>query len=79
MDEPPRRPGPGRGPFGEKAFNGALIACAVLVVGGLAMLGGGETMANVGLMFVSLGGLGLVTGGFVLLVERRIERRGPRR
>jgi hypothetical protein len=77
MDVPPQQPGPSRGPFGEKAFKGALIACAVLVISGLAMLGGGQTMAGVGLMFLSLGSLGLVTGGFVLLVERFIERRGP--
>ena len=43
----PADPGSGRGPFGEKAFRGALIGCAVLVVIGLplVMAAGGTARA----------------------------------
>jgi S-adenosylmethionine hydrolase len=43
MALPPPAPGGRHGPFGAKAFKGALVACAALVVGGLVMaLGGGD-------------------------------------
>ena len=78
MALPPPAPGGRHGPFGAKAFKGALVACAALVVGGLVMaLGGGDAVSSVGTAFVALGALGLGTSGLGLLVERRIERRGP--
>ena len=63
------------GPFGDKAFKAALVACAVMVLAGSAMVTGRGSMAAVGTAFVVLGALGLATGGLGLLAERRIERR----
>jgi len=70
--------GSGHGPFGEKAFNGALVGCVVLVIiGGLMVLLGGEAPTAVGTAFVVLGVLGLVVGGAGLLAERLLQRRPP--
>jgi hypothetical protein len=67
--------GSGYGPFGDKAFKGALIGCGVLVVVGAVMaLLGGEAIAAVGFTFIALGVLGLVTGGAGLLIERLLRR-----
>ena len=75
---PPEGAGSGHGPFGEKAFKGALIGCVVLVIGGLAMLLlGGEAVASVGTSFIVLGCVGLVTSGAGLLAERLLGRRPP--
>jgi hypothetical protein len=72
---PPGDSGAGHGPFGEKAFHGALIGCVVLVViGAVMMLLGGEAARAVGITFIVLGVLGLVTGGAGLLVERVRKR-----
>jgi hypothetical protein len=68
----------GRGPFGEKAFKGALIGCVVLVVIGLLMvLLGGDAPRSVGTSFLVLGVLGLVTAGAGLLAERLLQRHPP--
>ena len=82
MGVPPQLPsghsGSGRGPFGEKAFKGALIGCVVLVLVGLAMvLLGGDAARSVGTSFLVLGILGLVTSGAGLLAERLLGRRPP--
>ena len=75
---PPGDSGSGHGPFGEKAFKGALIACAVVVVlGGLMVVLGGDAPKAVGTAFIVLGLLGLVTGGAGLLAERVLRRRPP--
>jgi len=75
---PPRDSGSGHGPFGEKAFKGALIGCVILVIGGpLMMLLGGGAVSSVGTSFVVLGVLGLVTSGAGLLAERLLGRRPP--
>jgi drug/metabolite transporter (DMT)-like permease len=74
---PPGDPGSGYGPFGDKAFKGALIGCVVLVVLGVVLVVlGGDAPSAVGTAFVALGVLGLVTGGAGLLAERLL-RRGP--
>jgi hypothetical protein len=75
---PPGDAGSGHGPFGEKAFKGALIGCVVLVViGALMLLLGGDAPTAVGSAFIVLGVLGLVTGGAGLLAERLLQRRPP--
>ena len=75
---PPGGSGSGHGPFGEKAFKGALIGCIVLVVLGLLMvLLGGDAARSVGASFLVLGILGLVTSGIGLLAERVLQRRPP--
>ena len=79
---PPAGRGPGRGsghgPFGDKAFRGALVVCAVLVVlEPVPLLTGGENARSVGTAFVVLGSLGLVTGGGGLALEARMRRRAP--
>jgi hypothetical protein len=75
---PPGDSGSGHGPFGEKAFNGALIGCIVLIViGAVMVVVGGDAPAAVGTAFIVLGGLGLVTGGVGLLAERLLHRRPP--
>jgi hypothetical protein len=72
--------GSGHGPFGEKAFKGALVGCVVLVVIGLLMvLAGGDTPRSVGASFLALGVLGLLTGAAGLLAERLLQRRPPPR
>jgi|SRR5215217_5103551 hypothetical protein len=75
---PPANPSSGHGPFGDKAFKGALIACAVLLVVGavlVTLVGGGAR--PVGASFLVLGGLGLGTGAAGLLAERLLHRRPP--
>src|SRR3954452_3803353 len=75
---PPGDSGSGYGPFGEKAFKGALIGCIVLLMIGVAMvLVGGDAPAAVGTAFIVLGALGLVTGGVGLLAERLLGRQPP--
>jgi len=75
---PPGGSSSGHGPFGDKAFKVALIACVVLVVLGLAMvLLGGDAARSVGASFVALGSLGLVISGAGLLAERVAGRRPP--
>ena len=75
---PSRDSGSGRGPFGEKAFRGALMGCVVLlVVGSLMVLFGGDAVRSVGTSFLVLGGLGLLTSGVGLLAERLLQRRPP--
>jgi peptidoglycan/LPS O-acetylase OafA/YrhL len=70
--------GSGHGPFGKKAFNGALIGCVVLaVIGALMLVLGGDAPTAVGTAFIVLGGLGLVTSGAGLLAERLLQRRPP--
>jgi hypothetical protein len=74
---PPGASSSGRGPFGEKAFRGALIGCVALVlVGALMVLLGGDAAA-VGTAFIVLGVLGLVSGGAGLLAEHLLRRRPP--
>ena len=74
---PPGGSSPGHGPFGEKAFKGALIGCVVLLVlGPLMMLLGGDAARSVGTSFVVLGALGLATSGG-LLAEQVLGRRPP--
>jgi hypothetical protein len=75
---PPGDSGSGHGPFGEKAFKGALIGCVVLLIIGAAMvLVGGDAPGAVGTAFIVLGVLGLVTGGVGLLAERLLGRQPP--
>jgi hypothetical protein len=75
---PRGRPSRGHGPFGDRAFKGALIGCVVLVaIGLLMMLLGGESAKAVGTAFLVLGVLGLTVGGAGLLAERLLQRRPP--
>jgi hypothetical protein len=75
---PPGGSSSGRGPFGERAFKGALIGCVVLLVlGPLMMLFGGDAASSVGTSFLVLGALGLATSGAGLLAERLLGRRPP--
>jgi hypothetical protein len=68
----------GHGPFGDRAFKGALIGCAVMaVVGVVMMLIGGDAPRSVGTAFLVLGVLGLVVGGAGLLAEHLMRRRPP--
>ena len=70
--------GRGHGPFGDKAFKGALIACVVLIVAGVAMVAtGGEAARGVGTALIVVCGLGLLTGGGGLLAERLLKRTPP--
>lgn len=70
--------GSGYGPFGRKAFRGALVACVVLVVVGLLMVVlGGDAANDVGFSFIAMGTLGLATGTAGLLLERLSRRRPP--
>jgi hypothetical protein len=74
--QPPQSRGPGHGPFGEKAFRGALAGCVVLVVVGVLMvLLADGAVASVGISLLALSGLGLLTGGGGLLAERVLDRR----
>jgi drug/metabolite transporter (DMT)-like permease len=75
---PPSGSGSGRGPFGEKAFRGALLGCAVvLLVGVLMVLLGGDAPKSVGAAFIVLALVGLATAAAGLLVERLLGRRPP--
>jgi hypothetical protein len=77
---PPDSSGSGHGPFGDRAFKGALIGCVVLVIAGVLMvIIGGQAAKSVGASFLVLGVLGLVTGGGGLLAEHLLGRRPPPR
>jgi drug/metabolite transporter (DMT)-like permease len=70
--------GSGHGPFGEKAFKGALIGCVVLIViGALMIVLGGDAPSAIGTAFIVLAVVGLVTSGAGLLLERLLQRRPP--
>jgi hypothetical protein len=78
---PPVGPGPGRdpgrGPFAGRAFRGALVVCAVLVVVGPVLLvtaGHGGRAAGIALLV--LGAVGLLAGGGGLALAR-MRRRAP--
>jgi hypothetical protein len=71
-------PGSGYGPFGQKAFRRALIGCLALLVIGLVMvLLGGDAAKAAGASLIALGGLGLLTSGAGLLIERLLGRHPP--
>jgi hypothetical protein len=75
---PPPGSGSGHGPFGEKAFRGALAGCAVLlVIGVLMVVLGGDAPRSVGASFIVLALLGLGTAAAGLVVERLLGRRPP--
>jgi len=75
---PPGDSGAGHGPFGDKAFKGALIGCVLLLfVGPVMVLLGGDAARSVGASLLVLGVLGLVIGGAGLLAERVLQRRPP--
>jgi len=70
--------GSGHGPFGEKAFKAALVGCVVLLATGLLMVRlGGDAASSVGLSFIVVAALGLVTAAAGLLAERLLGRRPP--
>jgi hypothetical protein len=70
---------PGHGPFGEKAFKGALIACAIVIAAGAAMLAlGGDTVRGVGIALIVVCAVGLLTVGAGLVAERLLHRTPPR-
>ena len=67
--------GHGPGPFGEKAFKGALVACAVLVAVGIAMLAiGGRAVRGVGTALIVICLVGLLSTAALLLAERLMRR-----
>jgi hypothetical protein len=69
---------PGRGPFGQAAFNAALIGCAVLVVLGLVMaVVGGRAVNDVGVVIVVVALVAAGTSGSLLALERWLHRRPP--
>jgi hypothetical protein len=73
---PPADAGGGRGPFGEKAFRGALLGCVLAVIGGgLMIVLGGDAARAVGVSLVVLGALGLATAALGLVAERLLQRR----
>lgn len=68
----------GHGPFGDRAFKGALIGCVALVIAGVVMMVlGGDAPRSVGASFLALGVLGLVVGAVGLLAEHLLQRRPP--
>ena len=70
--------GSGHGPFGAKAFKGALIACAVLIgVGAVMLAASGDAVRGAGVALVAVCGVGLVTVGGLLLAERLLQRTPP--
>jgi hypothetical protein len=78
---PPRQLPPsssGHGPFGLKAFRRALVGCVALIAIGLLMaLLGGEAARSAGISLVVLAAVGLVTAAAGLLAERVLGRRPP--
>jgi CDP-diglyceride synthetase len=75
MGTPPRH-SPAAGPFGEKAFRGALLGCVVSVLAGaLMMLLGREAARAAGTALLVLGIVGLLTSAAGLLLERHVRRR----
>ena len=75
---PPGDSGSGHGPFGEKAFRGALVACGAMVLIGLVLaLATSGAPRSVGVSFLALGGVGLGTSAALLLAERLLRRRPP--
>jgi hypothetical protein len=70
--------GSGHGPFGEKAFKGALAGCvALIVIGALMLLIGGDSMSAVGTSLIVLAAVGLLTAGAGALAERLLNRHPP--
>jgi hypothetical protein len=70
--------GSGHGPFGEKAYKAALVACVVLLVlGPLLLLMGDAGPRAVGTSFIVLGAVGLLTSGAGMLAERLLHREPP--
>src|SRR5215210_6268960 len=75
---PPANPRSGYGPFGEKGFKGAQVACVVLLVVGLVLvLFVDGTARSVAASFLVLGALGLGTAGAGLLTERLLRSHPP--
>jgi hypothetical protein len=67
--------GHGHGPFGEKAFKGALVACVVLVVAGVGMLAiGGRAVRGVGTALIVICLVGLLSAAALLFAERLMRR-----
>ena len=67
--------GHGHGPFGDKAFKGALVACVVLVVAGVGMLAvGGQALRGVGTALIVICLVGLLSAAALLLAERLMRR-----
>jgi hypothetical protein len=74
----PSDPGSGHGPFGQTAFRCALLGCVALIAIGLLMvLLGGDAPKAAGASLLALGGLGLLTSGVGLLLERVLGRHPP--
>jgi hypothetical protein len=70
--------GSGHGPFGRKAFQAALIGCAVLIAIGTAMLALGEdAVRGTGIALIVVCGVALLTVGGGLLLERLTGRTPP--
>jgi hypothetical protein len=67
--------GSGHGPFGEKAFKGALIVCALLIVAGVAMLAtGGRAVRGAGTALVVICVVAVLSAATLLLAERLMRR-----
>ena len=68
--------GSGHGPFGEKAFKGALIACVVLIAIGIAMLAtGARAVRGAGTALIALCLVAMLSTATLLLAERLMRRR----
>ena len=68
--------GHGHGPFGEKAFKGALIACAVLIAIGIAMLAtGARAVRGAGTALIAICLVAVLSAATLLLAERLMRRR----
>src|SRR3954452_10032392 len=72
--------GSGHGPFGEKAFKAALVVCCLVLVAGAVMAAtGGSAVRGVGTALIVVCGVGLLTAGGGLLLERLTGRTPPPR
>jgi hypothetical protein len=75
---PPSDSGSGHGPFGAKAFRGAVVGCAAVVIIGLLMvLLGGDAPRSVGVSLIVLALVALGTAAAGLLAERLLGRHPP--